>query len=75
MSSPKIQVRTGDVIAIPVDEGFVGAKVLFASNYFTDVILVRLATNAVASCLEAGNQVFDHNGKLFYTSAALIGDS
>ena len=68
----RIAVKPGDILVIPANGSSVAAKVIFASSYFKDVILIKLLQGAIQSDVEAKKQTFDEKFDLFYTGAQPI---
>ena len=66
----KPPVAAGDLIAIPVECGFVPAKVLFVSSYFKDVVLLSIASRRVSNVVEVEQAAPVEHDRLHYTRAA-----
>jgi hypothetical protein len=65
-------IKPGDILVIPVNDSAATAKVIFASSYFKDVILIKLLQATTHSDVEAQQQTFDENFDLYYTGAQPI---
>lgn len=62
----------GALVALPSDGGVGLAKVIFASSYFADVILIKLFRKRIAARRKATEADFDGPFDLYYTSASPV---
>jgi hypothetical protein len=63
----KPPVVAGDIIAIPVESGFVAAKALFVSSYVKDLVLLSLGDKKVGDLADVEQVAPNQHQRLYYS--------